>query len=386
MGSAMFCLQVTGDATPLQWIARLALLPLIAVSFAAAQPAGPVPAWIRSHAVALKTVDAGKGFDDLRPLKAMIGDARIVALGEATHGASEFFRMKHRLVEFLNAEMGFTVFSIEAPMPDAYALNDYVLDGKGDPRELLKPLSGWHWNAQEILEFVEWMRRYNRTAKVPLQFTGFDMQRTPADIERWQGIVNRLAGKEASVEDTAWAVRNARVVLQAMQARAGQQTRDQSMAENVKWILEQNPRAKIILWAHNGHVSYKPIRGFEPAGRYLREMFGDAYRCVGFNWYEGAFRASEPGKPVSDHAVEPSPAGTVEATMAAAGLPLFALNLRTLPDSGPVAEWFRSEHKARQSGPVYNPANLTAHFNPMILPDTFDILLFVKATTPSRQP
>lgn len=212
------------------------------------------------------------------------------------------------------------------------------------------------------------------------------MQRTPADIERWQGIVNRLGAKEGSAADSAWAIRNARIVLQAMQARAGQQTRDQSMAENVKWILEQNPRAKIILWAHNGHVSYTPIRAFEPAGRYLREMFGDAYRAVGMNWYQGAFRAMEPGKPVSDHKVEPSPAGTVDATMAAAGLPLFALNLRKLPADGPVGEWFRAEHKARQSGPVYTPANLAPHFNSMVLPDTFDILLFVNTTTPSRQP
>ena len=48
----------------------------------------------------------------------MIGDAHIVSLGEATHGTAEFFRMKHRLVEFLASEMGFTVFAIEANMPE----------------------------------------------------------------------------------------------------------------------------------------------------------------------------------------------------------------------------------------------------------------------------
>lgn len=139
MGSAMFCLQVTGDGSPLQWMARLAVLALAVACVAGAQPADPVATWIRKNAAPLKTVDAGNGFADLQPLKAMIGDARIVALGEATHGASEFFRLKHRLVEFLAAEMGFTVFSIEAPMPDAYALNDYVLYGKGDPRTAEAP-------------------------------------------------------------------------------------------------------------------------------------------------------------------------------------------------------------------------------------------------------
>jgi erythromycin esterase len=48
----------------------------------------PIIDWIRSHAVALKTTEAGNGFDDMRPLRAMVGDARIVSLGEATHGSS----------------------------------------------------------------------------------------------------------------------------------------------------------------------------------------------------------------------------------------------------------------------------------------------------------
>ena len=84
------------------------------------------------------TAEAGHGFADLQPLKAVIGDARIVALGEGTHGTREFFRMKHRLTEFLAAEMGFTLFAIEANMPEAYRINEYVLTGKGDPKELLR--------------------------------------------------------------------------------------------------------------------------------------------------------------------------------------------------------------------------------------------------------
>src|SRR5262245_19667454 len=87
--------------------------------------------WIAANAVRLKTPEAGNGFADMQPLKKMIGNARIVSLGEATHGTREFFQLKHRMLEFLASEMGFTIFSIEANMPEAYRLNDYVLKGEG---------------------------------------------------------------------------------------------------------------------------------------------------------------------------------------------------------------------------------------------------------------
>ncbi len=75
-------------------------------------------------------------------LKDVVGDARIVSLGEATHGTREFFRMKHRMLEFLATEMRFSIFSIEANMPEAYRLNDYVLNGVGDPKKLLAGMYG----------------------------------------------------------------------------------------------------------------------------------------------------------------------------------------------------------------------------------------------------
>src|SRR5688572_14318716 len=108
--------------------------------------------WLRDRAIPLQTVDAGRGFADMQPLKKIIGDARIVALGEATHGTREFFQLKHRMLEFLATDMGFTIFSIEANMPEAYRLNDYVLNGIGDPGKLLKGMYFWTWDTQEVLE------------------------------------------------------------------------------------------------------------------------------------------------------------------------------------------------------------------------------------------
>jgi len=138
-------------------------------------------AWLRTNAVELATVEAGHGFAELQPLKAMIGSARVVGLGEGTHGTREYFQAKHRLLEFLATEMGFTLFSIEANMPEAYALNDYVLGGPGDVEALIAGMYFWTWNTEEVRDMVEWMRAFNSKLAAEgstdrVQFTGFDMQ------------------------------------------------------------------------------------------------------------------------------------------------------------------------------------------------------------------
>lgn len=133
---------------------------------AAARADEPIPAqldWLRKNAVVVEAVEAGGGFKDLQPLKEIVGGARIVSLGEPTHGSREVFQMKHRLVEFLVAEMGFSIFSIEANLPESYRLNDHVLGGRGNPEELIRGMRFWTWATEEVREMVEWMRRRSRT-------------------------------------------------------------------------------------------------------------------------------------------------------------------------------------------------------------------------------
>ena len=65
-----------------------------------------VTGWLRANAIPLATVEPGSGFDDLAPLRDLIGNARIVSLGEATHGTREFFQLKHRLIEYCVANIG----------------------------------------------------------------------------------------------------------------------------------------------------------------------------------------------------------------------------------------------------------------------------------------
>jgi erythromycin esterase-like protein len=157
----------------------------------------PVHDWIVKSAVRLDTPEARHGFADMAGIKKIVGNARVVSLGEATHGTREFFQLKHRMLEYLATEMGFTIFSIEANMPEAYQLNDYVLKGEGDPAQLLKGMYFWTWNTEEVLDMIKWMREFNQSGKGRVEFTGFDMQ-TPT-------VAAEIAAKFLKARDEAYA-------------------------------------------------------------------------------------------------------------------------------------------------------------------------------------
>jgi erythromycin esterase len=134
--------------------------------------------WLGERAIPLESVEAGSGFEDLQALRPLLERARIVALGEATHGTREFFQLKHRMLEFLVKEMGFTVFAIEASYPACQNINEYVLEGKGDPAAALASQGFWTWDTHEVRDMIAWMRDYN--SDVPddrkVMFVGYDIQ------------------------------------------------------------------------------------------------------------------------------------------------------------------------------------------------------------------
>jgi protein-L-isoaspartate(D-aspartate) O-methyltransferase len=93
-----------------------------------------------------------------------IADARVVLLGEATHGTSDFYRMRARITRALIEKRGFQFVAVEADWPDASRIDDYVLGGKRRSNLEFTPFERfptWMWRNEEVLEFVEWLRAYN---------------------------------------------------------------------------------------------------------------------------------------------------------------------------------------------------------------------------------
>jgi erythromycin esterase len=88
-------------------------------------------AWVRDHAIAADTLDPHADLDDLEPLGEVIGDARVMALGENAHDVREFELLRHRLLRFLAERCGFTIYALEAPFNEAHVTDAWVQGGSG---------------------------------------------------------------------------------------------------------------------------------------------------------------------------------------------------------------------------------------------------------------
>ncbi len=106
-------------------------------------PPDPVPAWLAANAHPFAGPHLSLPHTDLEFLRDIVGDARVVSLGENTHGARDFFEMKARILRFLVEEVGFNTFAIEATWPESWRFDHYVRSGEGDPHELLTGLYFW---------------------------------------------------------------------------------------------------------------------------------------------------------------------------------------------------------------------------------------------------
>jgi protein-L-isoaspartate(D-aspartate) O-methyltransferase len=100
---------------------------------------------------------------DLAPLMRRIGDARLVLLGEASHGTSEFYRMRARITQELIAEKGFDIVAVEADWPDAARIDHYIRHAKHRPSEwtAFARFPTWMWRNREVRSFVDWLRSHN---------------------------------------------------------------------------------------------------------------------------------------------------------------------------------------------------------------------------------
>src|SRR5262245_8057043 len=135
-----------------------------------------VIAWLRAAALPLATAEPGRGFDDLEALRPLLSKARIVSMGEATHGTREFFQLKHRLIEYCVSKLGFNIIALEANYGTTLLVNDYVMHGNGNVADVLAGMGMWFYNTEVVLALVELVRTGNLTHERKVSFHGFDMQ------------------------------------------------------------------------------------------------------------------------------------------------------------------------------------------------------------------
>jgi erythromycin esterase len=410
--------------------------------------AAPVVGAIKKRAVPILAVVAGQPYIDLRAFGRAVGEARVVSLGEATHGTREIFQLKHRLIEYLIRAKGFTVLAFESNWPESEAVDRYIKTGQGDPRAALGELQFWPWQTDEVLALLEWMRAFNMApgSHPILSFTSFDMQSSQGARTRVLGYVRSFAPGilpelESAYSSLAAAIKSqsrdyaafdsaarsadavvalldsrrseltrvsgpsdyrnalqaARVVAQFAHARtasAGPDHRDRMMARNVEWLLnEAHSDQKIVLWAHNGHiatadrVSITPVLwDVRPMGYWLRALLGPRMYVLGFAVHTGEVRAVtlENGKPIGLALSTIPKADPGTGTEVLSAAGIPSFFLDFRNTPALLAEWLAAPHLFRNIGAVWDRDHPEAFMVRDTLAKSYDGIVYLESTHAAR--
>jgi len=236
--------------------------------------------------------------DGLAPLLDLIGDARIVLIGEATHGTADFYRIRANLTNALIRSKQFNLVAVEADWPDAYRVNRWVRLASDETASAAAlddfvRFPRWMWRNTVVVDFIEWLRAYNsrRMASDRVGFYGLDLYSLHSSIDavlKYLGKVDpdaaararrRYSCFEAFGTDAAQSYGYAAtlglsrsceddVVAQLMEMRkaaAAYAGRDGRVAEDEHFYAEQN--ARLVLNAERyyrtmfaGHVESWNLR------------------------------------------------------------------------------------------------------------------------------
>ncbi len=316
-----------------------------------------IVSWLKQNSMPIKHVEAGNGFSDLQPLKGVLKDVKVVGLGESTHGTREFFQVKHRMLEFLVTEMAFNTFVLEASYAACQPINDYILNGKGNPETVLTGLGYVVWDTEEVKEMIKWMREYNK--KVPdekkVKFYGVDLSNNEHGSSQILEYLKKVAPQKVSQanilfqklkeEEAKWPMKIDSVVEKRIQRimpellelysflednqekfvssssmvefeqvlkyagvikqwimgnssflrPAFVDIRSLAMAENLFYLIDHGgAQDKFVIWEHDFHLSKQD----GTTGKQLHKKFGDQYYAFSLLFNEGSFhkRTMLPGK------------------------------------------------------------------------------------------
>ena len=328
--------------------------------------------------------------------------ARLVGLGEATHGSAEFVAMRAKLLFELARRADLRLVLLENDAVATITLDRYVNGEDVDLRAAVSQLGFWITDTYEFLHFIEDVRAYNlglASENERIHLRGIDVQNTQlpvallisnatalqlTDVE--QKLLTSISSNRAKVVKEF--TRERRAALDALLSRlsvpAGPtelhtllavaarsmaiqvgymdgdtqalyaERREAGMAHLAAFIMNRNKTARAALWAHNDHVA-KISDGNDGLGKRLSNELAGRYYAVGYFFWQGSSRAWDAAGKVGvvSHVIAPAPTFAVEgALMAATGTPDVAwLPLRHLPAA--LRAWLEKPRFVREMGAVY---------------------------------
>ncbi|MDG6880346.1 Erythromycin esterase [Clostridium perfringens] len=252
-------------------------------------------------------------------------NAKIIALGEATHGNVEFQQLKLDVFKKMVEDYGVRALVLEGDYGGCEQVNRYIHGGEGTTQESAEAIGFTIYRTDEMAELISYMKQYNESADEgeELRFYGFDMQRISysfqflnevckelgidttslqklMDGEKWSSEYNYINRKEIitqvknelkSKQDSSKAIHFADMLLQYCELQNitetdGSTLRDRFMAENVQWILQQEKqrgKERIFVTGHNSHVA--KWGSFDSMGKLLSSNADNGYYVIGTDFY-----------------------------------------------------------------------------------------------------
>ena len=324
---------------------KLVMLFVSITCIAFAQESNTPEAWLENNTFELEP----DGNYDFAEIGKAIGNKRIIALGESSHGLGKYYELKAALVKYLYEEKGFEVIAMEGGLGDinlAYSNIDTL-----SVVQLRDNTVFGNFRAAEVTSMFDFIKAKS-TSKNPLIYTGYDTQASsnyvqktltnilkPYNKELSDSLQTRLwsygrsfqAGREGdsigyikhrdiflntSIEAEEILLKNSGEIkknfdvsdfqftilkrtlemfqksyaLSYKDRYNGTALRDELMAENLLWLMEEvYPDKKIIVWAHNVHIENAPVENgyMKWMGHFLKDEYKDEYYALGLFTYKG---------------------------------------------------------------------------------------------------
>ncbi|MEV4095671.1 erythromycin esterase family protein [Streptosporangium saharense] len=321
---------------------------------------------------------------DVETLLGLVGDARVVAVGEGAHNITEFHGFRDLLLRVLVRELGFTALVMESGFPEGLAVDAWINGGPGQVEEVARDGITYRFGECEaVRRQLRWMRDLNAEHPGRVRFHGMDLPGSStspgpavrACLDRIPGLpgdaellrLSDLGGRTAAAVRYAAmsAAERARLVegLRALAGRAfltgdetarrcaasilafveeldppgaGPYPRETFMAETVEWILGREGR--VVVSAHNAHVRRSPFLGRPTLGGLLDATLGPGLVVIGTTYGTGPevrFTQRSP-RPfdceVSLRERTAPPPNSVESRLERLGPPVTVVDLHRVPD------------------------------------------------------
>ncbi|PSL21516.1 erythromycin esterase-like protein [Dyadobacter jiangsuensis] len=376
----------------------------------------------------LLSTSKSSGVDEMRRTLITL-DASVIAIGEQSHGTSEFFRLRSQLIEMLSADSQVSKIGLEAPMAEVEDLNLYLLESQGNVDKILKSLRLYSYECEEFKDFINKVKEINQSRKKKITFFGFDMQspfrslekinelssekdKIPSDTIKkllyyYSMLNDQVYSHNFSEEDFDSLKHISKPILSSLELASRDnkvfryvknyhqflhlndptitnhdgsiqsEIRDSLMALNIE--NEVVSGGKVVVLAHNGHVQKTKNVFSKSMGFFLRTRLGGKYQTIGLTTYRGTYTAfnQNDGKITDTNPIATPQPDAFEYYAGKIGFEVFFVNNAKI-----LKETRREERPSKYKMMVYGYTQ--DQFTRGDIFEDFDYLIHIQKTTGNR--